>query len=108
MPRNDLGRFLVEDCKRLSIKDFLASSKEKLKKTLLESEIQISGYYVGLDTTEVSGGGTRYWWKCPMCHERKGILFSHPYLDLVGCRKCLQLRYRKSRFKNMIESHVYS
>lgn len=101
---HDLGRqFLVEECQRVSINPFLRSTREKLKEVLLASEIKAAGILVSI-TTSQSPFGTRYWFKCPLCEQRIGVLSIHPTTNLVGCRKCLGLEYRKRRYKGMVEA----
>jgi hypothetical protein len=106
MPPNDLGNFLVEDCQRINMKDFLETTKKKLKETILKSEIESAGYVVEITTTPVNGGGTRFWFVCGLCNGRKGVLFQHPTTQTLGCRQCLSLEYRKRRYRGMIESSI--
>jgi hypothetical protein len=106
MPLNDLGNFLVEDCQRINMKEFLQRAKGKLKEALLKSEIESVGCVVEITTTLVNGGGTRFWFICGICRGRKGVLFQHPTIQILGCRQCLNLEYRKRRYRGMIESSI--
>jgi hypothetical protein len=60
-------------------------------------------YKVKLETTPCNFGGIRYWFACPSCHRRVGVI----YLSLQGhyfqCRHCNNLSYR-SRNRCRIES----
>ena len=47
MTGNDLGEIvLTNECQKLEMKDFLRRAKQKLKKVLLEGEIEINGISV--------------------------------------------------------------
>jgi hypothetical protein len=101
---NDFGRkVLVEDCNKVSIKDFTDNAKQNIKRVLLESEVSCSGLGVKILTSRTYGSGIRYWFECPLCRRRAGVIYQHPLREVVGCRKCLGLKYKKSRFKGMVE-----
>ena len=105
---NDLGKqILVEDCQRLSITTYLNIVKEKLKKELLCIEIKKGNLNIELIPSKTTFDGVRYWFKCPMCLQRVGILFVHPLSQSLGCRKCLALEYRSRRYKGMIENKLF-
>jgi hypothetical protein len=105
MNPNDLGKkFLVEECQQIEISTFLRKAKTKLKETLLSSEIDTGGVPIELTTSKTGFGGTRYWFKCPVCGQRVGKLLIHPLSHKVGCRACLGLEYRKRRYKGMVEN----
>ena len=104
MKPHDLGKtFLVEECQRISISPFTKRAKDRLKEVLIASEIETSGMKLELTTSIVGFGGKRYWFKCPMCQSRVGVVFIHPIDAQVGCRTCLGLEYRKRRYKGMME-----
>jgi hypothetical protein len=104
MSPNDLGeKFLVEDCQKLNMKEYLRSAKAKLKETLIASEMSILSTPVDLAVSRTGFGGTRYWFVCPGCGHRGAVLFVHPVSNKIGCRSCLNLEYRKRRFKGMLE-----
>lgn len=104
---NDLGKtFLVEGCQRIEINRFIKKSKEKLKEILIYSEINVSGVPIKLTSSTTHFGGVRYWFKCPLCEKKMGILFIHPLNQYVGCRGCLGLEYRKRRYKGMMEEKL--
>jgi len=105
MKSNDLGKkFLVEECQKVSISTFLKSTKEKLKNELLRIEAEIQGNHIELTTSKTGFGGIRYWFKCLNCSRRVGTLFMHPISQKIGCRGCLELEYRKIRYKGMVEN----
>jgi hypothetical protein len=101
---NDFGKnILVEDCQKIKIKDFLRTCRTELKKTILNSEIEMMGMNIGLATSKTCFNGIRFWFMCPQCNKRAGVLFSHPITNKIGCRTCLKLNYKKRRYKGMIE-----
>lgn len=106
MKLNDFGKVLVDQCTRIDMKDFLASAKGKVKVTLLKSEIIGAGYVLDLEVTKIYRGGERFWFRCPNCKTRRAILYQHPLSLAIGCRDCLNLDYRKRRYKGMIEASV--
>ena len=102
---NNLG-LLVEECKKIKISDFLKKSKVGLKEALIKSELEIDGLSIELKTSKTGYNGVRFWFKCPLCGLRAGVLFRHPVNEAIGCRQCLKLEYRKRRYKNMIENRL--
>ena len=104
---NDLGKtFLVEECQRIKIGDFLKQYRNKLKEFIINSEIEASGWSIELTTSKTRYNGIRLWFKCPLCNQRVGVLFKQPPTNAVGCRRCFKLEYRKRRYKGMIESLI--
>lgn len=107
MSPNDFGKkFTVEECAKVSIHDYLRDFKNKFKLALLESALDISQKSIEITTSKTGFGGSRYWFKCPICNRRAGILFIHPLSREVGCRECLGLDYSKRRFKGMAEEQT--
>ena len=104
---NDFGKkLLVEDCQKIKIKDLLKDWQSKFKEHLLESSIILQDQKISLCTSKTYYNGLRYWFKCPLCGKRATVLFQQP-LDLkVGCRTCLNLDYRKRRYKGMREEKL--
>ena len=107
MSPNDFGnKFLVEDCRKVTMSEYLARAKRQMKEALLASEVCIFTTPIGFTTSHTAFGGTRHWFECPKCERRAGTLFVHPVTNEVGCRICLGLDYRKRRFKGMIETEI--
>ena len=105
MKPNDLGKkFLVEECANVRIEDFLKRYRKKLKEIVLKSELEVLGLKIEFTTSRTGFNGLRFWFKCPLCGERVGVLFKHPLNNLVACRLCLGLEYRKRRYKGMVEN----
>lgn len=107
MTPNDFGTFHLTDlCEQISIKTLLKKVYNRLKRELLLSEIEMAGYEVHLKVTNTGKGGVRYWFSCPQCQRSCGVLYRHPTNTKVGCRTCLNLKYRKSAKKGMIEGNI--
>ena len=101
---NDFGKsFLVEYCQKVRIEDLLKICRAELKKIVLDLQIEALGQKIGLVTSKTCFDGVRFWFSCPMCNRKVGVLFTHPINRNVGCRTCLNLDYRKRRYKGMIE-----
>lgn len=47
-------------------------------------------YSIQVTSTPCHYGGLRYWWNCPNCHKRVGVLYR---AGLYVCRHCLGLNY---------------
>lgn len=95
-------KLLVEQCQKLDISELLKQYRSQLKVSALSTEIM--GVPVKLAPSKTRFNGTRYWFSCPLCSTRVRILYQHPLSELVGCRNCLNLDYRKRRFKGMAET----
>lgn len=107
MTNIDLGKtFLVEECDKIEVSNLLREYRVKLKEYFLRSKFEITDVEIRLTTSKTGNCGTRFWFVCPQCEKRVGVLFKHPILSLVGCRQCLNLEYRKRRFKGMLENKV--
>jgi hypothetical protein len=61
------------------------------------------GQRVSLTTTPCNYGGERYWFECPSCYTRVGVLYLAPGDVHFGCRHCNNLTYR-SRNRSGMES----
>lgn len=104
MSSNNLGnRFLVEDCQKVSVSDLLRDYKTQLKETILRSQFEMLNENVLITTSRTGNGGLRFWFACPKCRRRVGVLLKHPLQQELGCRVCLNLEYKKRRYKGMIE-----
>lgn len=97
---------LVENCKRISINDYLRQAKKKIKESLINSQLEIEGLNIELTVGKTNFKGLRYWFKCPLCSRRVGVLYKHPISHILGCRTCLGLEYRCRRYKGMIENSI--
>lgn len=84
----------------------LAKIIPQIKEQLLKTQLDMQGFDVDLAVTETAFGGERFWFKCPLCKRRMGVLFQHPISNLIGCRSCLGLVYKSQRYKGMFESKI--
>ena len=60
-------------------------------------------YQISLVTTPCNFGGIRYWFGCPDCGRRVGVLYLAPGDVYFRCRHCSNLSYH-SRNRNTLES----
>jgi hypothetical protein len=105
MNPNDFGKkLLVDQCQKIKLSDFVRKARTELREALILSSIQADGYSFLLKKSETGFGGKRYWFDCPLCHKRAGVLYKHPLSQRLGCRTCLNLDYKKRRFNGMIEN----
>ncbi len=103
---NDFGHLTVEQCQKISVKEYTKNFKQKFKEAVLGSALEILKKTIELTTSKTNFGGLRHWFKCPLCTKRVGTLFVHPITQEVGCRECLSLDYRKRRFHKMVEGEL--
>jgi hypothetical protein len=104
MKPNNLGKvFLVDECRKITMTEYITRAKAQLKEALLSSELSMFDTPIDFTTSTTGFGGTRHWFVCPLCKERKGVLFVHPMNQEIGCRTCLGIEYRTQRYKGMIE-----
>ncbi|MEI6480298.1 MAG: hypothetical protein WCO12_02135 [bacterium] len=104
MTANNLGNiFLVEDCQKVAVSDLLRDYKAKLKETILQAQFEMLNENVLIMTSKTGGQGLRFWFMCPQCKRRVGVLLKHPLQNILGCRLCLGIVYKKSRYKGMQE-----
>jgi len=107
MTVNNLGRnLLIEDCHKVAVSDVLQKYRVNIKETMLRSQFEMMSVDVHLTTTCTGNKGTRFWFVCPNCERRVGVLLIHPLQGELGCRKCLNLEYKKRRYKGMLESNI--
>lgn len=102
MPPNDFG--ICEASAQTPVSSFLRQYRRQMMETLMTMGVEISGTTVPILTSKLASGGTRYWFGCPLCMKRIGVIYQHPMKGVIGCRKCLGLDYKKHRYKGMIES----
>ena len=103
-PNNFGKKQLVENCRQLRINELLRLYNRRIKEELLNSTVETQQVDINFTTTKTGFGGIRFWFECPICQKRKGVLYIHPISQDLGCRGCLNLDYRKRRYKGMIEA----
>lgn len=94
---------LVEHSQKIKIDDIVRQINKEVKHQILQSQIEVLGFKLNLLTSKTRFNGKRYWFSCPICSKRVGIIYKHPISSQIGCRNCLKMRYRKQRFKGMLE-----
>ena len=101
----DLGTSqIVERTQRIDINNMVKHALKGLKIRLLQAKIEALGIEVSLTTSKTRFNGDRFWFLCPICHIKVGTLYKHPLQSILGCRNCLDLKYKKQRFKGMVEA----
>lgn len=101
----DLGSFQIADnCLKIKVDDLVRKAQQGLKIRLLEAQTEALGVTVSFTISKTKFNGKRIWFVCPNCKRRVGTIYKHSTQEIVGCRICLSLRYKKQRFKGMIES----
>lgn len=103
----DLGNsFVTENCFKINVDELVSNAQKELKRRLLQSQVEALGIDIDFTTSKTKFNGERLWFVCPNCKRRVGVLYKYPIEEVVGCRSCLNLYYRKQRFKGMVESFV--
>lgn len=101
----DLGGFqLVDNAMSINIDALVDRVKKELKIRLLQARIEALGIEVSLTTSKTRFNGDRFWFLCPICQIKVGTLYKHPLQNILGCRHCLELKYRNQRLKGMVEA----
>lgn len=101
----DLGEFQITDySQKININDLVVQAQKELKLRLVEAQIEALGVKITLSTSQTCFNGKRLWFVCPICNRRSGIMYQHSSREIIGCRSCLKLKYKKQRFKGMVES----
>lgn len=93
---------ILEHCKKISIKVILKTVRERLKYEMMSIEAE----GIVIMQTKTNYGGIRYWFSCPKCQRRVSILYENSITQNFECRLCTGLKYRKQRYKGMIEESI--
>lgn len=103
MTVNDYGgqKTLIESCQRIDVRHLL----DGYRASLGQSAVNFDDLTVVFTRSRTGNGGTRLWFKCPLCERRIGSIFRSVF-GQIGCRLCLGLKYRSSRYKGMVESDL--
>lgn len=94
-PYNFNKDIFVENCSQIRIDSLLKTCREQLKKLTLEMEIAEMGLKLELTTSKTNFNGNRYWFECPICKRKSGVIYKHPITNQIGCRLCLGIEYKK-------------
>jgi hypothetical protein len=98
---NYLGKKYLEQCQKITIKQVYREIEESLKQELLN--IQLEG--IEIIQTKANYWGYRKWFCCPECQKKVFTLYS--VNNQFVCRLCSWLKYKKQKFKGMLEEKVY-
>jgi hypothetical protein len=103
---NHFGKiFLVEECQKLSINETIKIIQPKIKEQLLKTEISSQNLSIAIGIKKTGVSGLRYWFICPICNKYQGVLYVHPISQILACRDCLGLKYKKRRYHKMVENN---
>lgn len=106
LPPNDFGNSLLsENCQKLSVNQVVRQYQRQWQQQLSEATVEVMNTPVQFTQSKMNHGGKRLWFTCPQCSRRCGMLFQHPMSENIGCRQCMGIQYRKSRYKGMIEEN---
>jgi hypothetical protein len=100
------NQMLVEQCNKIDVNTVVSEVNDKIKPLLIKNVIQAEGFDLELTTSKTAFRGTRYWFKCPLCKQRVGVVYQHPMSEVIGCRDCLNLKYKSQRYKGMVENKL--
>lgn len=106
MNPNDSGKFTVEKCRKISISDYIRQFRTQFKEAVVSSVAESVGTEIGIATTRTGFGGIRFWFVCPHCERKIGIILVHPISGMIGCRRCLGVDYTSRRYKGMAEAKL--
>ncbi len=106
MNPNDLGNIspVSENCQRININSLVRLVRGDIVRVIVSSLTNISNQQIELVTSETGFGGKRLWFRCPNCLARVGVLYQ--LNKALQCRKCHYVKYKKQRFKGMLESLI--
>lgn len=97
---SDLDKNLsLENLKKINIDMLVRKVNKDLKRSLLEAQIETNYGKVGLTTSRTRFNGVKYWFSCPSCAKRAGVLYLSVGDPVMKCRRCIQLLYFKQKFK---------
>lgn len=103
----DLGEnLLVDQCLRFSIDDLLQKAKKSYIEYQVNQQIQALNHTLSVTYSKTRYNGYRAWFLCPQCNERRRDLYKHPLREAIGCRSCLNIKYRSQRYRGMIENSL--
>lgn len=100
----DLGEIkregVLESFVKIKVDDLVKQVNKGMKKSLLELQLEVFDQEVTLTTTKTRFGGEKYWFVCPTCSRRAGVLYQDE-LGSCKCRKCMSVLYllQKNKLK---------
>ena len=97
----DLGE-IIENTRSVNIDQLVRKAKKKFKAEFIKSSLKVNGVDIKLTTSKTRFGGKRFWFLCPICQKKRGVIYEKT--SWAGCRICFGLKYKQQRFKGMIEN----
>ena len=95
-------KILVENCQKININDLVRGIKTEVATLRLKEKLGILNQEIKITQTSCNFVGYRFWFSCPKCGRKAGILYKTPISEAILCRKCHSLKYMKSRFHKMM------
>lgn len=95
-------KILVEQCQKIKITEIVRDIKIEMAMLRLKEKVELMNHDIGITHTPCNFGGHRFWFLCPQCHKRVGVLYKTPISNAILCRECHGLKYMKSRFNKMM------
>ncbi len=93
--------FVLENCQKIRINDYIRQARNSLKKAIIEAQITADGQNITFTTSTSHLGGSRLWFECPACKSRVGIIYKNPINLQLMCRKCIGALYKKQRYPEL-------
>lgn len=87
-----MSKVTIEECQRISISEVELQSYDP-------SVIEVNDQTVKITKTRCNLGGWRYWFVCPMCNRRIGMLYRKPLGSSFLCRHCQNLTYQLTKYR---------
>lgn len=87
-----MSKTTVEECQQITVselKTYLRSSKS----------IEVNSQTILLTQTACTFGGWRYWFLCPNCNTKIGVLYRKPLEIYFLCRHCQNLIYQLTKYR---------
>jgi len=111
-----MSKLILENCEQINISTIVRKLKEEIFKQ--KPDISIGEFELSIDKrlaeisalslkyksplrvitthTVLNYGGKRYWFICPGCKRRVGVLYKPECGDIFKCRDCYNLIYQSS------------
>lgn len=94
-----MPRLTVENCQKITISDFDFKDIEP-------SRVEINDQIIEFTKTKCNYGGNRYWFICPKCNRRIGVMYRKPLSNIFLCRYCNNLTYQLSKYRRAKEEQT--
>lgn len=95
-------KILVEQCQKIKINEIVRDVKIEMMNLHLKEKISLLNQNIEITQTQCNFGGQRFWFVCPNCNKRVGVLYRKPISEIILCRECHGLKYMKATFHKMM------